>query len=297
MKRMNFLLAWACFMGMLTACTSESGLEVQTGQDSAEGKMALAFTGSAPTRGTTTTISPEEAKTFLITVSQGGTVVRGPQTLGTMDMRFPVGQGYSVYAESCTEADAEANNNRWGQKRFVGTSEEFGINKGQTTEVSVGMSVDNASLCVIINPSLSNYFKKSCTISVTEGDRTLVWNYDNAGKVVDGQTIDGQVAYFNVGDEGTRTISYTIKAVSDDKSIEKTGTITLSRAKNSRLNLAYDSGFFNLTVNVNEENLYVDSKLTVGPDDITQDDGATDAIGGNDDFNIDDSEVDYDQYN
>lgn len=297
MKRKNFLLAWACFMGMLTACTSESGLEVQTGQDSAEGKMALAFTGSAPTRGTTTTISPEEAKTFLITVSQGGTVVRGPQTLGTMDMRFPVGQGYSVYAESCTEADAEANNNRWGQKRFVGTSEEFGINKGQTTEVSVGMSVDNASLCVIINPSLSNYFKKSCTISVTEGDRTLVWNYDNAGKVVDGQTIDGQVAYFNVGDEGTRTISYTIKAVSDDKTIEKTGTITLSRAKNSRLNLAYDSGFFNLTVNVNEENLYVDSKLTVGPDDITQDDGATDAIGGNDDFNIDDSEVDYDQYN
>lgn len=297
MKRKNFLLAWACFMGMLTACTSESGLEVQTGQDSAEGKMALAFTGSAPTRGTTTTISPEEAKTFLITVSQGGTVVRGPQTLGTMDMRFPVGQGYSVYAESCTEADAEANNNRWGQKRFVGTSEEFGINKGQTTEVSVGMSVDNASLCVIINPSLSNYFKKSCTISVTEGDRTLVWNYDNAGKVVDGQTIDGQVAYFNVGDEGTRTISYTIKAVSDDKTIEKTGTITLSRAKNSRLNLAYDSGFFNLTVNVNEENLYVDSKLTVGPDDITQDDGTTDAIGGNDDFNIDDSEVDYDQYN
>lgn len=297
MKRKNFLLAWACFMGMLTACTSESGLEVQTGQDSAEGKMALAFTGSAPTRGTTTTISPEEAKTFLITVSQGGTVVRGPQTLGTMDMRFPVGQGYSVYAESCTEADAEANNNRWGQKRFVGTSEEFGINKGQTTEVSVGMSVDNASLCVIINPSLSNYFKKSCTISVTEGDRTLVWNYENAGKVVDGQTIDGQVAYFNVGDEGTRTISYTIKAVSDDKTIEKTGTITLSRAKNSRLNLAYDSGFFNLTVNVNEEDLYVDSKLTIGPDDITQDDGATDAIGGNDDFNIDDSEVDYDQYN
>ena len=93
-------------MGMLSACTSESGLEVQTGQDNAEGKMALAFTGSAPTRGTTTTISPEEAKTFLITVSQGGTVVRGPQTLGTMDMRFPVGQGYSVYAESCTEADA-----------------------------------------------------------------------------------------------------------------------------------------------------------------------------------------------
>ena len=297
MKRKKLLLAWACFMSMMSACTSESGLEVQNGQNNAEGKMALTFTGTAPTRSSTTTISPEEAKTFLITVSQGETVVRGPQTLGTMDMRFPVGQGYTVYAESCTEADAENNNTRWGQKRFVGTSDQFGINKGETTKVSVGMSVDNASFCVIIQPSLSNYFKNSCTISITEGDRTLEWNYDNAGKVMDGQTLDGQVAYFNIGSEGSRTITYTIKAVSDDKTIEKTGTVTLSRAKNSRLNLAYDSGFFNLTVNVNEENLYVDSELTLGPDDITQDDGATDAIGGNDDFNIDDSEVDYDQYN
>lgn len=297
MKRKKILLAWACLMGMLSSCTSESGLGMQTGENRAEGKMALAFTGTAPTRSSTTTISPEEAKTFLITVSQGETIIRGPQTLGTMDMRFPVGQGYTVYAESCTEADAENNNNRWGQKRFVGTSDQFGINKGDTTKVSVGMSVDNASFCVIIQPSLSNYFKKSCTISVTEGDRTLEWNYDNAGKVMDGQTLDGQVAYFNIGSEGSRTITYTIKAVSDDKTIEKTGTVTLSRAKNSRLNLAYQSGFFNLTVNVNEEDLYVDSELTIGPDDITQDDGATDAIGGNDDFNTDDSEVDYDQYN
>ena len=297
MKREIYYFAWICFLSLMNACTSEEGLGIEAGQQDEDGKIELAFTGTAPTRSTTTTISPEEAKNFLITVTQGEGIIRGPQTLGTMDMRFPVGGGYLVYAESCTEADAEANNNRWGQKRFVGTSEEFRIDKGKTTTVSVGMSVDNASLCVIINPSLSNYFKKSCTISVTEGDRTLVWNYDNAGKVVDGQTIDGQVAYFNVGDEGTRTISYTIKAVSDDKTIEKTGSVTLSRAKNSRLNLAYDSGFFNLTVNVNEENLYVESKLTVGPDDITQDDGATDAIGGNDDFNIDDSEVDYDQYN
>ena len=270
---------------------------MQNAENADFGKIELSFTGKNETRSSTTTISPEEAKNFLITVSQGGQVVRGPQTLGTMNMRFPVGQGYKVYAESCTEADAERNNNQWGQKRFVGTSEEFGISKGETTTARVGMSVDNAAMCVVINPSLENYFKESCTITLSEVDRNLCWTYDNAGKVEDGVANDGQIAYFNVGEEGTRQITYTIVAVADSKTITKEGTITLTRAKMSRLNLAYESGFFGLTVNLSEEELYIDSDLTVGSQDIIQDDGATDGIGNNDDFNIDDSEVDYDQYN
>lgn len=300
-SKFSLMLAWAIALGGMHACTSDSGLYPQAQEDKQEGDIALSFTGTAPTRSTTTTISPEEANTFLVTVRQGEAenmkIIRGPQTLGTMDMRFPVGQGYTVYAESCTEADAENNNNRWGQKRFVGTSKQFGINKGETTKVSVLMSVNNASFCVIIQPSLSNYFKTSCTITLSEADRGLVWTYDNAGKVVDGVTTDGQIAYFNLGEEGTRTIAYTITAVSGNNSITKEGTVTLSRAKNSRLNLAYQSGFFTLDISVDETDLYVENDLTFGPDDIIQDDGETDAIGNNDEFNIDDSEVDYDQYN
>lgn len=270
---------------------------MQNAENADFGKIELSFTGKNETRSSTTTISPEEAKNFLITVSQGGQVVRGPQTLGTMNMRFPVGQGYKVYAESCTEADAERNNNQWGQKRFVGTSEEFGISKGETTTARVGMTVDNAAMCVVINPSLENYFKESCTITLSEVDRNLCWTYDNAGKVEDGVANDGQIAYFNVGEEGTRQITYTIVAVADSKTITKEGTITLTRAKMSRLNLAYESGFFDLTVDLSEEELYMDSDLTVGSQDIIQDDGATDGIGNNDDFYLDGSEVDYDQYN
>ncbi len=300
-SKFSLMLAWAIALGGMHACTSDSGLYPQAQEDKQEGDIALSFTGTAPTRSTTTTISPEEANTFLVTVRQGEaeymTIIRGPQTLGTMDMRFPVGGGYSVYAESCTEADAELNNNRWGQKRFVGTSDFFSINKGETTKVRVPMSVENASLCVIIQPSLSNYFKTSCTITLSEVDRGLVWTYDNAGKVVDGVTTDGQIAYFNLGEEGTRTIAYTITAVSGNNSITKEGTVTLSRAKNSRLNLAYQSGFFTLNITVDESNLYVGNDLTFGPEDVIQDDGETDAIGNNDEFNIDDSEVDYDQYN
>lgn len=297
MKRKIYYFAWICFLSLMNACTSEEGLGIEAGQQDEDGKIELAFTGTAPTRSTTTTISPEEAKNFLITVTQGEGIKRGPQTLGTMDMRFPVGQGYKVYAESCTESDAESNNNNWGQKRFTGSSAEFGINKGQTTTVKVGMSVVNASLCVIINPSLSNYFKKSCTVTLSDADRGLIWNYDNAGKTENGVSTDGQVAYFNVNEGETRTIHYTIIVANDNKTITKEGTVSLSRAKMVRLNLAYDSGFFNLTVNVNDDDLYVNNELNLGPENIIQDDGATDAIGGNDDFHTDGTEVDYDQYN
>ena len=259
------------------------------------GEIALDFSGK--TRATTTTISPEEANNFLITVTQGDAVVRGPQTLGTMNMRFPVGQGYKVFAESCSADDAELSNNFWGKKRFTGESEEFGINKGETTKASVGMSVDNAALCVVIGNALVNYFKISCTISVVEGNRTLEWNYDNAGKVENGVVSDGQIAYFNVDETGTRTIRYSIKAHAEGNITDNEGTVTLTRAKMSRLRLEYESGQYSLVVSVNQEDLFVDSSLGFGPDDVTSDDGATDANAGNDEFETDDSEPDYDQYN
>lgn len=289
-----FMMAFATTC--LTACLGQDDF-MQGNTQEAYGSMELSFEGKSATRSTTTTISSGEAKNFLVTVSQGGEVVRGPQTLGTMNMRFPVGQDYTVYAESCTEADAESNNNFWGQKRFVGTSAPFSVKKGETTPVRVGMSVDNSAMCVVIQPSLANYFKNSCTISLSEADRGLVWNYDNAGRVEDDETIDGQIAYFNIGEAGTRTINYTINAVADDKTITKEGTITLTRAKMSRLNLAYESGFFTLTLNVSEEDIYVGSQLTVGPDNVIQDDGTTETTGSNDEFIEDGTEVDYNQYN
>lgn len=296
MKNTLRILVCVLAIGCLYDCTSDTGLFPEGGE-LANGKVELAFTGSAPTRSTTTTISKEEANNFLITVSKGDSIVRGPQTLGSMNMSFPVGQNYSVYAENCSESDAETSNNYWGQKRFVGTSGEFGINKGETTKVRIPMSVDNASMCVFIDPSLSNYFKTSCTVSLSQVDRGLQWTYQNAGKVVNGVETDGQLAYFNLGADSTRTVTYSIMAVADGKTVTKDGQLVLKRAKCSRLRLAYDSGYFNLTISTSQEELYVNSEVTFGPNDIIQDQGDTDASGNNDDFHTDESEVDYDQYN
>ena len=73
---------------------------MQNEEDVDFGKVELSFTGKTETRSSTTTISPEEAKNFLITVSQGGQVVRGPQTLGTMNMRFPVLNGIVIWVQN-----------------------------------------------------------------------------------------------------------------------------------------------------------------------------------------------------
>lgn len=283
------------FVTILTACQGlDDGMQ---GENNTEyGNIELTFHGT--TRATTTTISPEEAQHFLITITQGERLVRGPETLGTIDLRLPVGQGYKVYAESCSKEDAENSNNLWGQKRFAGSSPEFGINKGETTKASIGMKVDNAAVCVIIDASLANYFKDACTLNISESGRDLHWNYDNSGKGNgDNITADGQIAYFNVDGTGQRSIQYNITANAEGNITNTGGTITLNRAKMSRLKLKKESGSFTLMVDINEDNLYVESDLTIKPSDIITDDGSTDLSGGNEQFESDNTVPDYDRYN
>jgi hypothetical protein len=108
---------------------------------------------------------------------------------------------------------------------------------------------------------------------------------------------DGQIAYFNVDETGQRSIRYTITANAEGNITNKEGTITLNRAKMSRLKLKKESGSFTLDVEVNQEELYVDQYLTIKPGDIISDDGNTDISGSNDKFESDNTIPDYDQYN
>ena len=288
-----FKIITLLFVTSLTAC---QGLDdAMQGEDFTDyGNIELTFHGT--TRATTTTISPEEAQHFLITITQGERIVRGPEALGTIDLRLPVGQGYKVYAESCSKEDAENSNEHWGQKRFTGSSAEFGINKGQTTKASIGMRVDNTAICVIIDASLASYFKEACTLDITESGRYLRWDYDNAGKGTN-ENDNGQIAYFNVDETNQRSIRYTITASAEGNITNSGGTITLNRAKMSRLKLKKESGSFTLELDVNQEDLYVGQYLTIKPGDIISDDGNTDISGSNDKFESDNTVPDYDQYN
>lgn len=303
--RQTNLIKWlgcASVLLMGGGCASDSGLDVVQDDSPAYGQVDVALSAAtAPeSRATTSTISPEEAALFLITVYKGAEVNRGPVMLGSMDKRFPAGEGYWLSAESCTEADAETNNNLWGQKRFTGQSAEFAVKKGETTSVTVPMSVANAALCVFVSDNLKNFFTTSCTVQLTEADRSLTWTYDNMGHVVNtetNETTDGQVAYFNIPASGTRTVHYTITAVSPDKTTTSEGDIALEVAKMKRLSLTYNAGFYELDITVDQSDLFYDATITIGPDDVTSDEGETDANGNHSGFETDGTEIDYDTYN
>lgn len=282
------------------ACASDSGLDIQTDSKELTGEVEVAMTARRETRASTSTISPEEASLFLITAYKGGELMRGPVTLGTMDKRFPVGTGYTLSAESCTMADAENNNNGWGQKRFTGASEEFAVTKGETTKVVIPMSVANAAMCVFVSSDLKAFYTTSCTVQLTDTDRSLTWTYDNMGQVTDeesSEVTDGQVAYFNIPASGTRTIHYTVTAVCPEKTTTSEGDLTLEVAKMKRLSLTYSAGRYTLDIEVDNTDLFYDSSFTIGPDDVTSDKGETDANSSHGGFNTDTTEPDYDAYN
>ncbi len=252
-----------CLAGMLTACVSDDGLFTENTEGTAYGRMDLSLSTATSPRQTRATLSNSAAQNFLVTVYQFDEVVRGPQTLGTIDMTFPVGGGYAVYVENCTAADAESANSGWGQKHLTGKADGLRINLGETTTVKVNMSVFNASLCVIIDSSVSTYFNKSFTLTITDGDRTLVWNYDNAGKVENGTSTNGQVAFFNLGTDGTREISYTIRAEGDSETMEKSGTVTLNTGKNTPVKIISPTGGLSVEIDTDKDIFYEEHDVTL----------------------------------
>lgn len=295
-KSISHLWATLCASFLLMACTSDEGLSPIEPVDDC-GRLELHL--GVSTRATTTVISAAEARNFLITVTRGQDIVRGPQALGDMDLRFPAGQGYAVFAENCNEDTAESANGGWGQKRFIGLSSDFGIQHSQTTQVTVGLGVANAAFCVVIAPAMAHYFRESGSVVVAVDGRQLVWTMDNAGcPQQEGIVAEGQMAFFNIPEEGTRTINYAIRMVADGgQIIEQTGSATLSPAKNTRLNINAASGEMGLSIHVDEQILTAQELLVVGPDDVIQDDGKTAGLAEHEGYTTDGSEVDYDSYN
>lgn len=239
------------------------------------GTVELTLSNGSSTRATTTVISKEEADNFLITIYKGSDVVREKTRLKDVNSRLPAGYGYIVSAENCTEAEAESANDDWGRKRFAGLSASFAIKAGETTAVNVGCSVANSGVEVVFGEAIPEYFNISYDITIQEGSRTLVFDKETAGKVIDGDTISGNVAYFNLNGGRVRSINYTIRAVGDGSSITKTGTLILGKSRINRINLNYVPGYFDFTISV-EELYFENEQVIVHEEDIQTDDGATD---------------------
>lgn len=280
----------------LASC-SEMNLEFPTpGENEEMGSFELTLTGERQTRATST-ISKEQADNFLVTIYKGSDVYRQTALLKNINTRLSAGYGYTIHVESCDEATAESSNDGWGEPRYVGASAPFSVKAGQTTHVSVNCTGANAGFDVVFDKTFSSYFTGGFQVSVTEGNRSIVFDHYSGG-LSDGDNISqiSEVAYFNVGETGSRTITYHIHAVSPRKTLDRDVEITLNKGRVSRATVSYEMSTFSLNITVDEVELMIDDSLYILDDDIKVDQGDTDMGSNHDGYSDDDTNVDINNY-
>ena len=129
------------------------------------------------------------------------------------------GEGYLLTAVSCTEAEAESANYGWGQARVYG-EKSFAVVAGETDTVTVECGLVNSSVDVDFSDFIKSTFKEY-SIELYADDAP------NRPLTFDKTNYKYKTAYFNVGESGERTLSYTIN-VSSLKPYK--GTLKVERA-------------------------------------------------------------------
>lgn len=297
----KILFIYTCAL-LLASCAEKetaiiAGPVPSVSEEEQTGYFALTLTGERQTRATTTTISKEQADNFLVTIYKGSDIYRETALLKDMNTRLSAGYGYSIYAESCSEAAAESNNDGWGERRYTGISAPFAIKAGQTTDVSINCTVANAGVEVVFDKTVSTYFTGGFYVSITEGSRNIVFDRYSGGLSSAGNiTQHSQVAYFNIGEEGTRNITYHIHAESPHKTLDRDIETTLTKARIHRAAINYEMSTFSFNVTIDDEELLTDDNLYITDDDIKVDQGDTDMGSTHDGFSEDDANIDINNY-
>ena len=276
---------------LLGAC-SENIPDIDTSDEWGTLEVAL----GATTRATSTVISKEEADNYWVTIYKGLDVSRETTRLKDLNTRLSAGYGYTVQAENCLETEAEAANNGWGQRRFLGVSPSFAIKPGETTKVGVGCTVANAGVEIVFDETILEHFTTSYSVTITEGDRMVVFDEVTGGKREGEVIMPGDIAYYNVDDSGTRTLTYKIEAYGVGKRLVKTATMVVTKAKISRLTLIFIPGTLDLDIAIDQEDIFVNLGIEITEDNVIQDDGSADINGGHDNFEVSDDDVDISDY-
>ena len=293
MVKLCFTLLTAFLLGACSADITETTIPPI---DDTEQWGTLELSLGSATRATSTVISKEEADNYWVTVYKGQDISRETTRLRDLNKRLSAGYGYIVEAESCLEPEAESANNGWGQRRYAGQSASFAIKPGETTKVGVGCTVANAGVEVVFDETMAHHFTTSYSVTITEGERTIIFDEHTGGKREAGVITPGSVAYYNVDDSGTRTLTYTIEAYGIGKRLVKTATMVVTKAKISRLTLIFIPGTLDLDIAIDQEDIFVELGIEITDKNVIQDDGSADVNGAHDDFEESSDGVDISDY-
>lgn len=293
MMKKLYSLAILALSFLIVSCSEENRL-----LDHDEmGSVDFTIEGKTNTRATSTVLSQEEAKEFWITIFKGTDLTREWTQLKNLDTRLYVGYGYTATVENCDETHAITTNEGWGQRRYTGQSAPFAIKAGEITKVGISCSVANTGVEVVFDESVPKYFTTSYKVTVADSDRSLLFDSTTGGSIISGKETSGKTGYFNVSNDGTHTINYTIEAYGANLRLIKTSSVTLNKAKISRLKFTFVPGTFELDVDVNNEDMLVEQNIKITQDDVIQDDGSADMDSNHDSFNESDEDVDINDYN
>lgn len=172
--------------------------------------------------------------------------------LSAADRTLPVGTGYKIMVESCSQEEALTANDGWGQMRFTGET-TFEIKNNETTPLEVNCTLQNAGLMVVFDDSFTSKFPVYA--ATTLDSRALVFK----------GTTTGKVACYNVEEENNSiSLKLTGSAGGWSDRIDIVKEVSIVKGKIMRLTVIYDDNSGDLDIEFGTDNDMTDSD-----DDVT----------------------------
>lgn len=153
---MKKLLALAGIALIAAACTNNDEPVQECGQINLTLENSTAPEIEVSTR-TVTDLTETDAKDYNIQVLQNDNVKLESTnflTFKNTTFIFPIGSGYTVTAESCTEEVGQSANDGVGQIRYFGTSAPFEVRTNEISNVKVTCTMANAKVSIAYDESL-----------------------------------------------------------------------------------------------------------------------------------------------
>ena len=241
----------AMSMMMLAACSNSDEPQVEE-----YGTISLGMNTdiSVNTRAVST-LTPEQLANYQITINQSGesTAIKEGTYASLFNtghtMTLKKGTGYTLTAASCTDAEAESANGNIGQMQFKGTSASFDVEANQTTNVTVGCTVANATLSVLWDSSITSQ------ASVFTDLKAEVYENSNDTRkftFTNNASTDPQ-PWFNIDNDPELKVTISYKFNGTAKSYDFSG-IALAAAKHVKLTVSAsgDNGQLAVTITVDD---------------------------------------------
>lgn len=247
---MKKLLTLAGIALIAAACTGNDEPAQECGQINLTLENSTAPEIEVNTR-TITDLTETDAKDYNIQVLQDGSVKLESTnylTFKNTTFIFPIGSGYTVTAESCTEENAKTANDGAGQIRYFGTSDPFVIQTNEVSNVKVTCTMANAKVSIDYDEVFAQVFSGYTVTVCTESDPSREMIFDSDGKCKD--THDA--AFFNI-DTQNPNLKCTVSGSYKGNTRTATQTIPLEAAKWYKLNIKTSaSGRIDMGISVDD---------------------------------------------